>query len=103
MHPRDVVPQLRKPCPARQHGDIGNEADIAHELIALVPRVASEHSQLPLERREAEKRVEGGGLACAVRTDEAQDTALFYPHVNAVQRDGRAEGLAKALGFYACH
>ena len=43
MHAGDVVERLRNPYPARQHGDIGNEADIAHELIALGPGVASEH------------------------------------------------------------
>src|ERR1019366_3293945 len=77
--------------------------DIAHELIALAPGVASQHAQFPLVGREAEHRVEGGGLACAVGTDEPQDAALFHPHIDAVQRDGRAEGLAQAPGFYACH
>ena len=54
MHAADVVEQLRNPHPARQHGDVGNEADIAHELIALGPGIAPEHSQFAFERSEAE-------------------------------------------------
>ena len=48
MHAGDIIEQLRNPDPARQHGDIGNERDIAHELIARAPRVASEHFQFSL-------------------------------------------------------
>src|SRR6266849_7194367 len=64
MHAGDVVERLRNPHPARQHGDISNEGDIAHELIALGPRVASEHLQFSLIWSKAENRVERGGLAC---------------------------------------
>ena len=103
MHAGDIVERLRNPHPARQHGDIGNEADIAHELIALGPGIASEHSQLSLVWGEAENRVERGGLAGAVGTDESEDAAFFDPQIDAVQRDGCAEGLAQAAGFYACH
>ena len=103
MHAGDVVERLRNPYPARQHGDIGNEADIAHELIALGPGIASEHLQLSLIRGEAENRVERGGLAGAVGTDESEDAALFDAQIDAVQRDGCAEGLAEAACFYACH
>ena len=77
--------------------------DIAHELIALRPGVASEHLQLSLVGGEAENRVERGGLAGAVGTDESEDAALFDAQIDAVQRDGRAEGLAEAACFYACH
>ncbi len=99
MHARDVIERLRNPHPARQHGDIGDEADIAHELIALGPGVASEHLQLALIRGEAENRVERGGLACAVGADESEDVALFDSQIDAVQRDGRAESLAQAACF----
>src|SRR5215471_15200358 len=103
MHAGNVVEGLPDLYPARQHGDIGNEADIAHELIALVPGVATEHPQFALIWGEAENRVERGGLAGAVGTDEPQDAALFHAQVDAVQRDGCAEGLAEPAGFYACH
>src|SRR6266550_8084028 len=69
MHTCEVVESLPNPHPAREHGDIGNEARIAHKLIALSPRVASEHLQFSLIRGESENRVERGSLACAVGTD----------------------------------
>src|SRR6266568_2121189 len=103
MHARDVVQRLRNPHPAWQHGDISDEADIAHELIALGPGVASEHLQFALIRGEAENRVERGGLACSVGTDESEDVTLFDKQIDAVQRDGCAEGLAQAACFYAWH
>ena len=46
VHAGDVVERLRDPDPARQHGDVGDEADVAHEPIALGPGVAPEHLQL---------------------------------------------------------
>ena len=68
MHAGDVVEHLRNPHPARQHGDIGNEADIAHELVALGPGIASEHLQFSLIRGETENRVERGA-SCRRRSD----------------------------------
>ena len=103
MHAGDVVERLRNPHPARQHGDIGDEADIAHELIALGPGIAAQHLQFSLIGSEAEDRVERGALAGAVGADEAEDAALFDPQIDAVQRDGFAEGLAQAACFDACH
>ena len=103
MHAGDVVERLRDPHPARQHGDVGDEADVAHELVALRPGVAPEHLQLALVGGEAEDRVERGGLAGAVGADEPEDAALLDAQVDAVERDGRAEGLAQAAGFDAGH
>src|SRR6266478_9249570 len=73
MHALDVIERLRNPYPARQDGDIGDEADIAHEPIALGPGVAPQHSQFSLIGSEAENRVERGGLAGAVGTDNPKD------------------------------
>src|SRR6266850_1487079 len=103
MHAGDVVERLRNSYPARQHGDIGNEADIPHELIALGPGIASEHSQFSLVWREAKNGIERGGFACAVGADESENPALFHQQIDAVHRDGCAEGLAEAACFYACH
>ncbi len=103
MDAGDVIERLRNPDPPWQHRDVGNEADIAHELIALGPGIASEHFQFSLIRREAENRVERGRLAGAVRSDESEDAALFDPQIDAVQRDGCAEGLAQAAGFNDGH
>src|ERR1700675_1735839 len=96
MHAGNVVERLRNPHPARQHGDVGNEAGIAHELIALAPGIASKHLQFSLIRDEAENRVERGGLTCAVGTDESEDAALCDAQIDPLQRDCRAEGLAQA-------
>src|ERR1700735_2038056 len=93
MHSGNVVERLRNPYPARQHGDIGDEADIAREPIALRPGVASKHFQFSLIRREAENRVECGALACAVGADKSEDAALFDASVYAIQGHGCAQGL----------
>src|SRR5882672_12477410 len=103
MHALDVVECLRNQHPARQDGDVGDEADIAHKLIALGPGVPPKHSQFSLIGCEAENRVERGGLAGAVGTDNPKDAAFFNTQINAVERDGCTEGLAQAACFYACH
>src|SRR5437899_2685273 len=99
MHSLEVLKCLRNLQPSRQHSNIRDEADITHELIALRPRIATQHSQLPLIRRQSKDRVERGGLAGAVRTDESEDSALFNAQIDSVQRDGRTEGLAQAACF----
>src|ERR1700691_4928541 len=103
MHAGDLVECLRDPDPARQHGTGRHEADIAPELIALVPGVASEHFQFSLIRREAENCIERRGLAGAVRTDESQDAALFNAQIDAVESDRCSERLTETASFYACH
>src|SRR6516165_5548661 len=103
MHSGEVVECLRNPDPACQHGDVSDEANIAHQLIALDPRVASDYLQFSLIRREADNRVQRGGLAGAVRTDQPEDAALFDAQIDPIERDGRAKGLAEPACFYACH
>src|ERR1700758_3321590 len=103
MHAGDVFERLRNPYPTRQHGDIRNEADVAHELIALSPGIASEHFQFSLIWSEADNRVERGRFAGAVGTDESEDAALFDTQIDAVQRNGCAERLAEAVCFYDGH
>src|SRR2546430_2563476 len=103
MHTGNVVERLRNFDPAWQDGDIGNEADIAHKLIALGPRIASKHAQFSLIRSEAENCVERGGFAGAVGTDETQDTPLFHSKINAIQRHGCAKIFAQATCVYTCH
>src|SRR6266496_1349424 len=103
MYAGDVGKRLRNLYPARQHGDVSNEADIAHELIALAPGITAEHLQFSLIWSEAEDRVQRCGLACAVRADHPENTSLFHTQINPVQSDGCAERLTQATGFYACH
>src|SRR5882724_10509585 len=72
------------------------------ELLAIQD-IAAERPQFSLIWGEAEDCVERGGLARAVGTDEPENAALFNTQINAVQRDGCAEGLTEAAGFYAGH
>jgi hypothetical protein len=103
MDAGDVIERLRNPQPARQHGDIGDEADIAHELIALAPGITAEHFQFSLIWGEAENGMQRGALACAVGTDEAEDAALVDMQIHTVEGNGIAEGLAQATCFYDVH
>src|SRR6267142_5288846 len=103
MHTGEVVESLPNPYPARQHRDIGNEARIAHKLIALGPGIASEHLQFSLIGGEAENRIERGSLACAVGTDESENAALLHTQIDAVHRDRCSERLPETTCFYAGH
>src|SRR5207248_1101276 len=103
MHSGDIIEQLRHPDPARQHRDIGNERDIAHELIAPVPRIASEDSQLSFIGSEPENRIERGRFAGAVRTYDSENAALFDTQVYPIQRNRCAENFAEPVCFYRCH
>src|SRR5262249_21047035 len=98
-----IVEHLGDAHPARQHRDIRDEGDVAHELIALGPWVASEYLQCSLMRDQTKDRVQGGGLAGAVWTDDAEDAALLDTQIDAIERDGCAESLAQAVRFYRCH
>ena len=77
MHAGDVVEQLRNPHPARQHRDVGDETDIAHELLARAPGIAAEHLQFALVGSETENRIERGRFAGAVRTDQVRGCGLL--------------------------
>src|SRR5258708_6737694 len=103
MDTGDVIEDLRDAHPARQHGDVGDEGDIAHEQIALGPGISSEHRQFSLVGGEAENGVERGGLSCAVRADEPEDAAFFDTQIDAVERDRGAERLAETACFDGCH
>jgi len=47
MHAGDIVDRLPHAHPARQDGDIGDETDVAHQLIARPPWILAEDGQLP--------------------------------------------------------
>src|SRR5438132_5882784 len=103
MHPGDVIEELRNLDPTRQHRDIGDERNIAHKLIARVPRIASEHRQLSFIRSKAENRIERGRFARAVGPDDSEDAAFFDTQVYPIQRNHCAEHLAEPVCFYRCH
>ena len=74
-----------------------------HELFARIPRIAPEHGQLSVVRSEPKNRIERGGLARAIGTDQSEDAALFHAKIDIVQRDGCAENFAETACFYRCH
>jgi hypothetical protein len=54
----DEVERLADTQPPGQHGNIGYETDVLHELIALGARIASEDPQLAIELRQAKDGLE---------------------------------------------
>jgi hypothetical protein len=74
--------------PAGQHGNVGDEADILHELVALGTRVASEDTQLAVELGEAEDGLEKGRFAGAVGTDQSNDASGLDGKADGVDRGG---------------
>ena len=99
MNAGQIIERLRDAQPARQDGDVGDEADVAHEFAAFFPRIAAEDFQLALVADEAEDGVERGGFSGAVGADEAEDAPFFDAQIHAVERNGCAVGLAKAACF----
>src|SRR6185436_20288788 len=99
----DEIERLRDANPSGQHRDVGDETDLAHERVALVPRVAPEHAEFAQVRREAHDVVEGGRLPGAVRTNQADDPAFADVKVDAVQGDACAVGLPETLRFDVVH
>ena len=77
--------------PARQHRDVGDEADVLHEPVALVVGVEAEHRELAVEAREAEQGLERGRLAGAVRADQPDDAAGLDVEIHVVECARRAE------------
>jgi hypothetical protein len=75
MHAGHEIDGIGHAQPARQDGDVGDEADVLHQVVALGARVEAQHRQLALERDQAQRRLQGGGLARAVRADQADDAA----------------------------
>src|SRR5262249_1990331 len=90
-----VTDRLRYPDPAGEHGDVGDERDLAKEQAPLFPGIAAEHPKLPLVGSQAKDRVQRGRLSGAVGPDQSEDAPFFHPQVPAVERDGLAIDLAQ--------
>src|SRR5262249_22219349 len=103
MHACQIFQSFRNSQPTRQYRHIGDETNIAHELITLCPGIPSEHSQLPLVGDQAEDRIQCGGLAGTVRADEAENTAFLNPQIHSVKGDRRSECFPETMRFNACH
>src|SRR5690606_27870053 len=100
VDPGDELDRLGDTDPARQHGDVGDEAHVAHQLVAFGARVAADHAHLALERDQPEHRLEGGGLAGAVGPDQTDDPAGRDLERGAVQRDLVLVDLAQLAGAH---
>ena len=87
------VEQLGHFYPARQHRHVRDEANVAHQLLALPERIETQHRQLPIAVRQAEQRLEQGCLAGAVGAEEAHDLAFFYVEADVVNGVHFAETL----------
>ena len=98
-----IVQRLAHPHPAGKHGDIGDEADLRHQPIALGPGIVPQHPQFALEFDQPEHGRKRRALARAIGTDQAQDAAFLDAQIDAVQGHGLAVGLAKIAGFDAGH
>src|SRR3954468_20269372 len=103
MHAGNVVERLRDANPAWEHGNIGDEADVTHQLVAFGPRVASQYTQFSLVGREAKNCVESSGFARAIRANDAENAAVFYLQIDAVKRDGFSKRFTETASFYAGH
>src|SRR5436853_7910802 len=71
----DEVQGLRDLYPARQHGNVGDAADISHQQIALFPAIASEDAQLSLIWHTAEHSVQCRRRASTVGRDDPRNLA----------------------------
>ena len=78
MDRRDEIERLGHPQPARQHRHVGDEADVADQSVPLPPWIPSEDAEFSLIGGEADDRVQRGGLAGAVGTDQANDAPFVH-------------------------
>jgi hypothetical protein len=78
MNRCDEIERLPHPHPARQHGNVSDEAHIADKTIALPPRISPEDPEVPLVGCEADDCVQRGGLAGAVGTDQPDDATFVH-------------------------
>jgi hypothetical protein len=67
-------------------------------LRALAARIEAQHRQLAFVVGEPEDRLQRGGLAGAVRPDQADDATRFDLEVDAVERLDAAVALGQAAG-----
>ncbi len=98
VHVGDEIDHFVHADPAWQYRHIGDEADIAHQLVTLLARVETQHVEITREIGEAEDRLQRGGLAGTVGADQSDDPTGSDLETDVVQRQGRLVPLAQAAG-----
>ncbi len=71
------IQELRYANPARQHGDVSDETDVLHQLLALPERIQPKYGQFALAVGKVEHSLQQGRLARTVGTDQAHDLAFL--------------------------
>ncbi len=71
----DEVDCLIDAQPSRQHGDVGDEAGVVHEIGALGERLTAQDLEPAYVSGQAENGAQCGGFSGAVRADEPDDAA----------------------------
>ena len=99
MHAGHKIDGLLHAHPSGQHGDVRDEARLAHEQRALGERLAAEHAERALVGREPEHGTQRRGLARTVRSDEADDASRLHDEVRAIKGDKGAVSLGEAARF----
>src|SRR3954471_20514623 len=85
MHASDIIQKLPHSNPSRQHSHIRDKGSIAHEQIALCPRITPQNPQFTLEGSQAENCVQCGGLSRTVRSNDSQDAPFLHPQVETIE------------------
>ena len=91
VHGLDIVKQLFHPDPPRQHGNVGDETDFAHQLLSLPERIQADHRQIAVAIRKPEHGFQQGCLAGTVRTYQSQYFAFLNLETDVVDGTYRAE------------
>nr|GEU28297.1 hypothetical protein [Tanacetum cinerariifolium] len=98
VHPCHEIDGLAYREPLGQDRHVGNKAHVVHQQFALGARIAAQHRQVALERRQAQDGFQGGGLARTVGTDQPDDAAGVDGEADAVERGPGAVVLDQAGG-----
>src|SRR5215475_6820769 len=79
--------------------DLRHIADAGPVRVTLSDRRAVDDDVAAGRMRQAKEQLDERRLACAVRSDEADDAAPIYGEVDAAQHGGRAKALLNATEF----
>src|SRR6266700_8370126 len=73
MHATDEIHSLADAQPAWQHGDVGDEANLLHQLEAMRARIQTKHGKTAVEFGQSKNRLKRRSLSSAIGTDQTDD------------------------------